>query len=112
MEPYISMWKKYVKFEGRTSRKDYWIATIINGVILSVLQSLSQGTELFVFALIEFIYVLAILLPTISIAVRRMHDINKSGCWILISLIPLVGWMWFLVLTLKAGTEEENEYGI
>lgn len=111
MESYVSMWKKYAEFSGRTSRRDYWIAIIINAVIISVLQALSQGTDLFIFILIEFIYSIAIILPFISISVRRMHDINKNGCWILINLIPIIGGIWFVVLSLKSGTEGENEYG-
>lgn len=111
MESYISMWKRYAQFTGRTSRKDYWIAIIINWIIAGILQALTQGTELFIFVLIEFVYSVAIIIPTISIAVRRMHDIDKNGCWVLVVLIPFIGWVWFVVLSLIKGTAGENEYG-
>ncbi|CAH0435727.1 Putative membrane protein [Clostridium neonatale] len=61
---------------------------------------------------INLLYSLAFLLPTIAVVVRRLHDIGKSGWWYLISFIPLVGVIWFLVLMCMDGTHGENKYGL
>jgi uncharacterized membrane protein YhaH (DUF805 family) len=57
------------------------------------------------------IYSLAILLPSIAVGVRRLHDINKSGWMLLIAFIPLIGWIWLIILTATEGTKGDNEYG-
>jgi len=60
---------------------------------------------------ITLIYLLAVMIPGLAVSVRRLHDIGKSGWMVLISLIPIVGGIWLLVLTVTEGTFGENQYG-
>lgn len=106
---YLSAIKdNYVNFEGRANRPEYWYFVLFNIVISIPLAYLSNAIGL---KLIYTIYSLALIVPNIAVSVRRMHDINKSGWWVLISLIPLVGWIWFIVLAATKGTEGDNQYG-
>ena len=105
MEYYIEAFKKYGDFEGRTSRKAFWMFVLFNflaGILVGILD--------FIFALtyshqgfLSDVYNLAIILPTISISVRRMHDSDHSGWWILFPFVNL-----FFAVT--KGTPGPNKY--
>ncbi len=111
MNYYIRAFQNYVNFSGRDSRKQYWMFVLFN-IIVSFVISFVAGLVLGdAGTYVGYVYDLAILLPSIAIAIRRMHDIGKSGFWILICLIPLIGVIWYLVLMCKAGDEGENQYG-
>src|SRR3989344_6266879 len=94
--------KKYNKFSGRANRTEYWYFVLFNALIsigFSVLDSI-LGID----KLLESIYSLAVLIPSVAVGVRRMHDVNKSGWFI---VIPIYN----LVLSLPKGTEGDNKYG-
>ena len=57
------------------------------------------------------LYSLAILVPGLAVSIRRLHDIGKSGWWLLINIIPFVGFFWFLILTVREGDKGSNAYG-
>lgn len=100
----------YCNFEGRSSRSEYWwfcLFNIILSVIISFVFSFSQNAELIVSGIVS----LALLLPGLGVAIRRLHDIDKSGWWILIGLIPLVGTIILIVWFCKESTPAENQYG-
>lgn len=61
--------------------------------------------------ILSTVYALAVLLPTLAVTVRRLHDTNRSGWWIFISLIPLIGAIWLIVLLAKKGSEGKNKFG-
>ncbi len=114
MEWYISVIKKYVTFEGRARRKEYWIFFLFNlifSIAASILDRLfhtmsAQGT-----GLISSLYSLFVLLPGIAVAIRRLHDISKSGWYILIGLIPIIGWIWCIILLATDSDPGANKYG-
>lgn len=116
MNWYLSVLKKYVVFSGRARRKEYWMFYLIN-----ILISLALGVAAGIMAgasgqdgpadLILWIYTLAILLPSLGVTVRRLHDTGRSGWWLLIGLIPVVGAIVLLVFTLLDGQPGQNEYG-
>ena len=107
--------KKYAQFSGRARRKEYWYFALFNVIIsiaLSVLDvvlgTYSKGGGI---GLLDGIYTLAILIPAIAVTVRRLHDTGRSGWWLLIGFIPLIGGLillFFMVLDSKPGA---NEYG-
>jgi uncharacterized membrane protein YhaH (DUF805 family) len=116
MQWYIDVIKKYAVFDGRARRKEFWMFTLFNaivGIILSILDTII-GTD---FGgrtgggWLSTIYYLAVLLPVIGVSIRRMHDTNRSGWWVLIYLIPCIGWIWFIVLAAQEGTIGDNQYG-
>ncbi len=111
VEAIKSCFSQYVTFSGRASRSEYWYfnlflflmnvtLTIATGLIGDKLGSLLSG-----------LFTLATLLPSISAGVRRMHDLGKSGWAIWINLIPLVGWIIYLVWLCTKGTDGDNRFG-
>ena len=106
---YTTVLQKYAVFQGRARRKEYWMFFLGNFIITVVLTILSNLISLL--AILYVLYYLAVLIPSIAVGVRRLHDIGKSGFWILIVLIPLIGPIWLLILVVKEGDRGENLYG-
>jgi uncharacterized membrane protein YhaH (DUF805 family) len=99
----------YVKFDGRASRPAYWwwfLFAILVAICASIIDA-AIGS----FGVISGIAGLALLLPGLSVAIRRLHDTDRTGWWILIGLIPLVGFIVLLVFYLREGDAGENRYG-
>jgi|SRR5690606_8383431 len=101
--------KNYANFEGRARRKEYWYFVLINFIFSLVLGFVSGATDLTFgptgeSGILDSIYSLAVLIPSIAVGVRRMHDVGKSG-WYL--LIPIYNF----VLAVTEGENKRNEYG-
>ena len=114
MEWYLMVLKKYAEFNGRSRRKEYWMFVLFNLIISIVLSSLERMLGLsneYGVGFLSTIYNLGILIPSIAVGIRRLHDIGKSGWWLLISLIPVIGWIWIIVLMATDGHPNSNEYG-
>lgn len=109
MNWYLEVLKKYAVFEGRARRKEYWMFILFN-VIFVILASIIIA-EARAFDIILMIYLAAMIIPTISVTVRRLHDIGKSGFWIFIRLVPIIGGIWMLVLLCTEGQKWENIFG-
>lgn len=98
--------KNYINFEGRATRAEFWwffLFNVLVGLILSLFGRV--GTTL------QGIWSLAILLPQLGLGARRLHDINKNGWLLLLSLIPVIGWIVLIVWWAKEGDATENQYG-
>ena len=95
--------ENYANFEGRARRKEYWMFVLFNSII-SVILNMIEPT-------VYLIYVLAILVPSIAVLVRRLHDVRKSGWFMFIALIPIIGSIWLLILACTDGDSGDNEYG-
>ena len=93
---------QYADFKGRASRRQFWMFVLYN-VIAAVIVGLN--------AILSGLYSLALLIPSLAISVRRLQDIDKEWYWILISLIPLVGSIWLIVLYCQPGTPSDNRFG-
>jgi uncharacterized membrane protein YhaH (DUF805 family) len=104
MEYFIGALKKYADFNGRARRTEYWMFVLIYMIISVVLTVLGFET-------LSALLGLALLIPSISIAARRLHDTGRSGWWQLIALIPLVGFIVLIVFLAQEG-HDENEYGM
>ena len=124
MEWYLKVMKEnYSNFNGRARRKEYWMFVLIYAIIAIVAMFLDNALGLdFTFDTgygeisygYGWLYVLTALIhfvPTLAVAVRRLHDVGKSGWFYFIVLIPLVGPIWLLVLLCTEGAAEENIYG-
>jgi uncharacterized membrane protein YhaH (DUF805 family) len=113
---YLQALKKYAVFSGRSRRMEYWYFVLFNilvSIVLGAIDGLLLGTRgSYVGAgLLSGIYGLAILIPSLAVSVRRLHDIDRSGWWILIALVPLIGTIVLLVFALLEGTPGANRYG-
>lgn len=114
MNWYLEVLKKYAVFNGRARRKEYWmfvLGNLIVAIIASVLDSVLFGSKTVGLGPLYLIYMLAVLVPGLAVSVRRLHDVGKSGWFILIAFIPIVGPIWLLVLTCMDGQPGENPYG-
>jgi len=99
----------YVNYNGRANRYEYWmfvLANFIIGAVFSLLSTLVAGFFNYVYYLIT----LALLLPSVCLTIRRLHDINRSGLWILLAFVP-IGNIILIVWLATAGTPGDNEYG-
>ena len=106
--------KKYVNFTERARRKEYWLFTLCYTIFYSIIMYVdtSLGTvNQYGMGTISSILTLAMLLPSLGVTVRRLHDTNRSGWWVLILLIPLVGMIWMIVLLCLRGTSGQNRFG-
>ena len=115
MNWYLKVVKNYVGFSGRARRKEYWMFILFNLIfcIVAVILDNILGTAIkgIGYGLFYILYTLAVLLPGLAAAVRRLHDIGKSGWMILISIVPLIGWIWILVLLVLDSNPGDNKYG-
>lgn len=99
----------YANFDGRARRSEYWYYTLANVIIGLVLGLIDRSAGLEDFG-IGSIYSLVVLIPGIAVAVRRLHDVNKSGWWLLIALTG-IGIFYLLYLYVLEGDQSENPYG-
>ena len=115
MNWYLKCWKQYADFSGRARRKEYWIFSLINNIIIFFLYILQivtiESTLWLIFPIILFLYAMAVFLPGLAVNIRRLHDIGKSGWWYLIYLIPLLGAIWLTVLMCLDSEPGENQWG-
>lgn len=99
----------YANFSGRARRSEYWYFVLCNMLITLLLFILMFVTSYALFLLI--IYSVAIIIPSIAVVVRRLHDIGKSGAYYFIAFIPVIGAIWLLVLLCTDGDNGPNQYG-
>ena len=115
MNWYLEALKKYATFEGRARRKEFWFFALFNFLAILVLALIDGvfGTfsEEAGIGLLSGIYVLAIFIPSIAVTVRRLHDTDRSGWWILLSFLPLIGGLVLLVFEVLDSTPGANKYG-
>lgn len=111
MEWYLKCIKQhYFDFNGRARRKEYWMFTLVN-VVISIALSVILGLISENLALLANLYSLAVLLPALGVTARRLHDIGKSGWWMLIALVPILGGLYLLFLLVQDSVPETNAYG-
>jgi uncharacterized membrane protein YhaH (DUF805 family) len=112
--PLVGYWKRvvlerYAQFTGRAARPEFWwyfLANLIISIVFNILVRVSG-----IFWILDVIYILAVLIPGLAVGVRRLHDTDKSGWWLLIALVPLVGIIVLLVFFATEGTRGPNRYG-
>lgn len=111
----IEAWKlvvlqRFAKFDGRAGRSEFWWFVLANVVAYVVLGILTAVADLFI--VLYFLYAIAVIVPSIAVAIRRLHDTNKSGWFLLLGFIPFVGFIILLVFYIQEGTPGPNDYGI
>jgi len=115
MNWYMVALRQYATFEGRSRRKEYWFFVLFNliAVILLAIVDGITGTfdETVGLGLLSGLYCLAVFIPSMAVTVRRLHDTNRSGWWVLIGLIPLIGGIVLLVFTVMDSQPGANRFG-
>tara|TARA_B100000795_G_C22755200_1_gene421192 strand:- start:1099 stop:1464 length:366 start_codon:yes stop_codon:yes gene_type:complete len=116
MNWYLKVLKQYADFDGRARRTEYWMYTLVNILVIVVLALLDNLTgmsymEGMPYGYLTLLYTLAVFIPGLAVAIRRLHDMGKSGWWYLIGLVPFIGGIWLVILLATDGQPQENEYG-
>ncbi|MCO6538237.1 MAG: DUF805 domain-containing protein [Gilliamella sp.] len=109
--------KNYANFNGRARRQEYWMFTLFNfllnlalTIVGMILVSISSSL-VSVINIISFVAWAALFIPSLAVAVRRLHDTDRSGWWVLIALVPLIGAIVLLVFACSDSTPGSNQYG-
>lgn len=115
MEWYLKVLKQYADFKGRARRKEYWMYFLFNAIIVAILSLIDQFTGTYDpdlgSGLLSRVYSIAVLIPGVAVAARRLHDVGKSGWMLLIAFIPILGLIWLLVLFVTDSDQGSNKYG-
>ncbi len=111
IEAVKAVFSKYATFEGRARRSEYWWFVLFNIIVSIVLAIITPGEHGMGGGLLNTIWSLATLLPAIAVGARRLHDIDRSGWWLLIGLIPVIGAIVLIVFFATKGTLGPNRFG-
>ena len=109
MEYYKKAIRNFAVFKGRAHRSEYWTFVVVNFIIIIVLEIIDS--ILWDARVFSGLYSLFITIPSLSILVRRLHDTERSGWWVLISFVPVIGFIVLLIFTVQDGTIGVNKYG-
>jgi len=111
MNWYLHVLRNYAQFNGRSRRSEYWYFLLFN-LLVAVLLGFADGVlrKIVGFGMLGMLYSLVVLVPGIAVSIRRLHDTDRSGWWLLLALVPLVGLVliWFMAEDSHGGT---NRYG-
>jgi len=111
---YLEALRHYATFTGRTGRREYWmfvLASLLILIVLSGVDSLIAVTEPPWLGAVTLLYVLAMCVPVASATVRRLHDTGRTGWWLLVVLVPVVGSIILVAFSVLVGQPGENRYG-
>lgn len=107
-------WNRYAEFSGRSRRKEYWYFVLVNFIIQIAVYTMdcvffdAANTDNTYFS---WIYSLIIFVPSLAVIIRRLHDTNRSGWWLLLNLIPIIGSVILIIILAEDSDSEENQYG-
>jgi uncharacterized membrane protein YhaH (DUF805 family) len=115
MNWYLKALKQYADFSGRSGRTEFWMFVLFYLIFGFIARLFDNHFRLFLIeshtGFFSLAYSLAMIVPFFAVTVRRLHDIGKSGWWILINLIPFIGTIWLIILLLNKSQMGVNEYG-
>jgi uncharacterized membrane protein YhaH (DUF805 family) len=122
MQWYLKALKQYADFGGRARRTEFWMFVLVNlliSIVLGIVDTATGTANAYAMGgmasyspgILGSIYALAVLIPTIAVTVRRLHDTDRSGWWFFIQLIPVVGSIVMLVFMCLEGTHGPNRFG-
>lgn len=117
MKWYLKVLRQYADFSGRARRTEFWMYALFNmifAIAAAVLDNILglKFNEQIPYGFIYLLYGLATFIPGLALAVRRLHDVGKSGWFYFIAFIPLIGAIWLIILFATEGTPGSNEYGL
>jgi uncharacterized membrane protein YhaH (DUF805 family) len=113
-EAITTCFANYVNFAGRAARPEYWwwvLFVIVIGVILQIVGGIILGSASGAGGVLGGLFYLATFLPGLAVSVRRLHDTDRSGWWLLLALIPIVGPLVLLYFMVQPGTAGPNQFG-
>jgi uncharacterized membrane protein YhaH (DUF805 family) len=111
---YIEVMRKYAVFSGRAQRQEYWMFVLFNVIIvlfLGIIDEMADSDFESSRSTLTTLYVLATLIPFLAVGVRRLHDTGRSGWWMLIGVIPIIGAIVLLIFAVRDSQPTDNKYG-
>ena len=111
IDNYVGVLKKYAEFSGRATRREYWLFFLVNILIMIGFNLLSGALDSTLIQVLGVLYILAVLVPSIAVYVRRLHDTNHSAWWLLLSLIPIIGGIILIIFLVTDSQAGDNRYG-
>jgi uncharacterized membrane protein YhaH (DUF805 family) len=114
---YLEVLRKYAVFDGRARRKEYWMFTLISILISMALGfaagfvGAAMGLSSTAITMLALVYSVAVLIPSLAVWTRRMHDTGRSGWWFLLILVPIIGAIALLVFSVQDSEPGTNAYG-
>jgi uncharacterized membrane protein YhaH (DUF805 family) len=107
--------RKYADFSGRARRKEYWmfgLLVVIVSLVVGVIEGvMGLGGTVGTYGPLSLLFLAAILVPSLAVGARRLHDTGRSGWWLLIGLVPIIGSIVLLIFFVLDGNDGPNEYG-
>ena len=114
MNWYLEVLRKYAVFDGRARRTEFWFFFLYNciiGLVLSSIEAIVGITSIAGASIFGSLYMLAVFIPYLAVGVRRLHDTGRSGWWMLIYIVPLIGAIVLLVFFVQDSQDGHNQYG-
>jgi len=108
MKWYLHVLKNYATFQGRATRKEYWMFVLFNFIIWCVLSAIELITDIPPF--LRIVYLVVVFIPSLAVTARRLHDIGRIGWWQLISIIPIAGSICLFILLCLRSEVTANIY--
>lgn len=108
MNWYVDVLKKYTVFTGRASREEYWMFTLINFVVSLFVGVIAKAIGV---DALDSLYLIAVIIPSVAVGIRRLHDTNRSGWFMFLSFIPIVGWIVLIIFFIQDSDVDTNQYG-
>ena len=105
MTEFINFWKNYVNFSDRTTVRGYWMAVLFLVIINVVISIIAAVTDLF---FLSVIWLLAIIVPSLAMSIRRLRDAGKPWTWIFINFVPCVGFIMYIVIQCKPSVPDDG----
>jgi len=117
MSWYLIAWQRAADFSGRSRRKEYWIFNLFNSLVaivlvLAIFPFSAQDKPPSILFLLVLVYGIVLFIPSLSVTIRRLHDIGKSGWWYFIGFVPLIGGIILFVFTLLDSEPTANQWGL
>lgn len=108
MEWYLAVLKNYAGFSGRARRREYWMFALINLIAGILLAGVGRAIGT---AHVSTLYSLGVLIPSLAVGARRLHDTDRSGWFLLLGIVPFLGWLILLFFLVQEGTRGNNRFG-
>jgi len=116
MDWYLKVLRQYSDFEGRAQRSEYWFFVLINVIVTFILAFLDSAFGMFDpqtgWGVLSAVYALALFLPSLAVSVRRLHDTGRSGWWMLLLFVPMVGALVLIFFFVLESQADANRYGM
>lgn len=119
METYLTPWRKYATFTGRATRKEWWTFYLVNTAIIFILSATMGGDivkgflhyRIHAIGPAATLFGLLVFIPTLAALVRRLHDVGRTGWWVLLGFVPVLGGLVLLIMLLFDSQPGPNQYG-